>query len=280
MGECADDILKTLQIVEDKASYEEVKSVLENHFSDRRNVLVERARFNRRVQRPGEPVDTFIQDLYKIAADCENGTLKNELIRDRIIVGVVDDSLSDRLQSKPKLTLQEAVQIARQAEERKYNRDVVRGDATKSSDVYYVANGAQTKGRYHKQNPRSQETKGPHTPPKKSGDKCNWCGHERHDRKVCPARSVTCNKCKKKGHYQAVCQSKPSFSKSVNEVKSLWEDQVLFLGEINGESNDSWTAQIGVNGHNTKFKLETGASVCVLSDSVPWLEGITLEKPQ
>ncbi|CAB4044932.1 Hypothetical predicted protein, partial [Paramuricea clavata] len=97
----------------------------------------------------------ILQDLYKIAADCEYGTLKNELIRDRIIVGVVDDSLSDRLQSKPKLTLQEAVQIARQAEQRKHNRDV--------------------------------ETKGPHTPPKKSGDKCNRCGHERHDRKVCPA---------------------------------------------------------------------------------------------
>ncbi|CAB4035068.1 Hypothetical predicted protein [Paramuricea clavata] len=144
MGECADDISKTLQIDEDKASYEEVKSALENHFSDRRNVLVEWARFNRRVQRPGEPVDTFIQDLYKIAADCEYGTLNNELIRDIIIVGVVDDSLSDRLQSKPKLTLQEAVQIARQAQERKHNSDVVRGDATKSSDVYYVRNGAQT----------------------------------------------------------------------------------------------------------------------------------------
>ena len=49
MGECADDILKTLQIVEDKDSHEEFKSALENHFSERRNVLVERARFNRRV---------------------------------------------------------------------------------------------------------------------------------------------------------------------------------------------------------------------------------------
>ncbi|CAB3995718.1 Hypothetical predicted protein [Paramuricea clavata] len=29
-----------------------------------------------------------------------------------------------------------------------------------------------------------------------------------------------------------------------------------------------------------KFKLDTGSSVCVLSDLVPWLEGITLEKPQ
>ncbi len=63
MGECADDILKTLEIDEEKASFEEVKKALDDHFSERRNVLVERARFNRRIQLPGEPVDTFIQDL-------------------------------------------------------------------------------------------------------------------------------------------------------------------------------------------------------------------------
>ncbi len=88
MGECANDILKTLEIDEEKASFEEVKKALDDHFSERRNVLVERTRFNRRIQLPGEPVDTFIQDLYKIAADCEYGALKNELIRDRIIVGL------------------------------------------------------------------------------------------------------------------------------------------------------------------------------------------------
>ena len=66
-------------------------------------------------------MDAFILDLYKIGADCEYGTLKNELIRDRIIVGVADDSLSDRLQSKSKLTLEEAVQISCQAEEWKNN---------------------------------------------------------------------------------------------------------------------------------------------------------------
>ena len=49
-----------------------------------------------------------------------------------------------------------------------------------------------------------------------------------------------------------------NFYKSVHEVKSLTEDQVLFLGEVNVGSNDSWTADIKVSGHNTQFKVDTG----------------------
>ncbi len=48
---------------------------------------------------------------------------------------VADDSLSDRLQSKAKLTLEVAVQLTRQAEKRKQNRNVVRGHITKSDDI-------------------------------------------------------------------------------------------------------------------------------------------------
>ena len=57
MGECADDILKTLNIDEEKASYEEVKTALNGNYEICRNVLVERAKFNKRVQKLGEPVD-------------------------------------------------------------------------------------------------------------------------------------------------------------------------------------------------------------------------------
>ena len=59
MGDCADDTVKTLSI--------------------------------------NESMDTFIQDLYCLAENCEYGTLKVELIRDRIIVRVLDDTLSDCL---------------------------------------------------------------------------------------------------------------------------------------------------------------------------------------
>ena len=65
---------------------------------------------------PGEPVDAFIQDLYRLADNCQYGELKESLIRDRIVVGVLDDKLSDILQSKADLTLDKAIQLCRQAE--------------------------------------------------------------------------------------------------------------------------------------------------------------------
>ena len=57
IGECADDILKTLNIDEEKASYDEVKTALNENYEICCNVLVERAKFNKRVQKLGEPVD-------------------------------------------------------------------------------------------------------------------------------------------------------------------------------------------------------------------------------
>lgn len=97
-------------------------------------------------------MDSFIQDLYRLADDCEYGLLKNELIRDRIIVGVLDDALSDRLHSKLKLTLEEAVQISRQAEARQQSREVVRGSTlTSTNSVNMVKRASQNNKQKHPQ---------------------------------------------------------------------------------------------------------------------------------
>ena len=50
-----------------------------------------------------------------------------------------------------------------------------------------------------------------------------------------------------------------------------------FLGEIGSDKN-YWSAQIGVNGRTTRFKLDTGAAVTVLSDDVQWLQDVELTK--
>ena len=140
MGDSADDILQTLRLEEETVSYEEIKKSLNDYFAARRNTIVERAHFNKRSQKPGESVDTFIQDLYRLADNCDYGSLKDDLIRDRIVVGVLDDSLSDRLQSKGTLTLAQAVQMSRQAETRAQNRDLVHGD-NKPAQVERVDSG-------------------------------------------------------------------------------------------------------------------------------------------
>ncbi|XP_077863848.1 uncharacterized protein LOC144348251 [Saccoglossus kowalevskii] len=241
MGDCAYDILTTLQIDEETYTYEDVKKALNDYYQVRRNIIVERARFNKRVQTHGEPIDVFIQDLYRLAEDCDYGVLKDDLIRDKIVVGVLDDSLSDHLQMKSTLTLAIAVQTCRQAEARKQSRE------PKKSDKHgYSRTSTQTQ------------------------DSCRWCGGQRHDHRICPARDSTCHKCQKSGHFKKVCRSTRQESSKINEVHNLKEIQIPFLGEVYGR-DDYWSAEIKVNGHDTHFKLDTGATVSVISDKLPWL---------
>ena len=276
MGECADDILGTLtNIDETKATYKEVKDALDTYFGVSRNVIVERARFNRRVQKPGETVNTFIQDLYQIAEHCEYGTLRDDLIRDRIVVGVIDEALSDRLQMKSDLKLAEAVQMTRQAEARKDNREIVRGDAKSlhsTSSVDSVTRKHQPRKRKNTpKKPPSQAT----STTAKHANTCKWCGHEQHFRRVCPAREAVCGKCKKVGHFQTVCQAK-TIQEVVTSDTENPDPETLYLGEVKNDPN-FWKVNLDVHGHSTLFKIDTGAAVSVLSDQLPWIQEVQLE---
>ena len=62
----------------------------------------------------GESVEQFITALYHLAETCEYGALRNEMLRDRIVVGIVDSSLSERLQMIEDLTLEKAKTLVRQ----------------------------------------------------------------------------------------------------------------------------------------------------------------------
>ena len=54
--------------------------------------------------------------MYSLAADCEFSELKEQLIQDRIVVGIRDSSLSTKLQMDADLTLEKAKQLVRQQE--------------------------------------------------------------------------------------------------------------------------------------------------------------------
>ena len=60
------------------------------------------AKFNQRVQGEDEAVESFITALYCLVEYCEYGTLRDEMIRDRLVVGLRDAKLSERLQRKTK----------------------------------------------------------------------------------------------------------------------------------------------------------------------------------
>ena len=81
----------------------------------RRNIVFERARFNQRSQGENESVEKYITELYHLAETCEYGDLKEQLLRDRIVVGIRDRAISQRMQMDPDLTLEKAKKMAMQS---------------------------------------------------------------------------------------------------------------------------------------------------------------------
>ena len=91
MGEKSENILTAFDLTdEDAKKYDLVKEKLENHFIKRRDTVFERAKFNTRKQEAAESVDAFIIDLYCLAKHCNFGSLHDEMIKDRIVVGLLD----------------------------------------------------------------------------------------------------------------------------------------------------------------------------------------------
>ena len=117
MGEQAEDILQSFRLTEeDRKSYTTVRDKFQSFFVKRRNIVYERCRFNQRCQEEGETAASFISDVYALAEYCGYGNLRDELIRDRLVVGIHDRRLSERLQLDADLTLEKAVTIIRQSE--------------------------------------------------------------------------------------------------------------------------------------------------------------------
>ena len=70
-------------------------------------------KFNPRKQEEGESVDSFITTLYGLAKHCDYGALHDEMIRNRLAVGLRDAALSEKLQMDADLSLQTAISTAR-----------------------------------------------------------------------------------------------------------------------------------------------------------------------
>ena len=78
MGEDADDTLTSTNITAaERKQYQSVIEKLDGFIQVRRNVIFERARFNRRVQKEGESVEQFITSLYNLVDTCDYGDLKD-----------------------------------------------------------------------------------------------------------------------------------------------------------------------------------------------------------
>lgn len=61
-------------------------------------------------------MEEFITSLHTLSACCDFGTLKHDFIRDRLVVGIHDETLSERMQFQRDLTLERAITLAKQSD--------------------------------------------------------------------------------------------------------------------------------------------------------------------
>lgn len=99
IGKEAENILScfTYEEGEREDRFDAVMAKFDAYFILRRNVI-QRACFNQRVQHVGERTETFIRALYQLSEHCDFAAKREEHIRDRIVVGISDKELSQKLQ--------------------------------------------------------------------------------------------------------------------------------------------------------------------------------------
>ena len=163
MGDQAEDILLSFRLTEEEAKkYSTVVEKFQQYY--------ERSKFNQQIQQLDETVDSFVTNLYRLAQMCNYGELTDEMIRDRIVAGIRDGAVAERLQTDPELTLEKAIQMTRQSEMLKSQQPTVRAQLQEQSGT--VVDYVESK---HKLLPAKSN---PHN--YKSDSQCGRCGRTFH----------------------------------------------------------------------------------------------------
>ena len=269
-----------------------VLKMFEDYFVPKRNIIHERAKFHQTTQSPSQSIELFLRDLYGKAEYCSFHN-KDESIRDQFVIGLVDKNISKRLQLEPDLSLQKAIEIARNYEtvddqietQKKMNIDYMQTSRFQTNRSRGKQNWQQfSSGQDYRSRPQSglQNSRGGAQYSLSRGgsqqrqygyspQQCRRCNNVHRDKDRCPALGLQCNFCKKLNHFEAACMLKKRRINEITEqIDDLHTDEdfdgdgQFFLHAI--ETNDEpWRTRLSVNDQEFSFKMDTGADVTVIS---------------
>ena len=105
----------------DKDKPDKVLDKFEKYCIGETNETYERYNFNCRQQGAGESIDAYVAALRSLAQTCNYGDLEDSLLRDRVVIGIRDNSTRRKLLQDKKLTLRTCIDICRANEKKRKN---------------------------------------------------------------------------------------------------------------------------------------------------------------
>ncbi|XP_075744408.1 uncharacterized protein LOC142803198 [Rhipicephalus microplus] len=222
MGRKSREILRSLNVKDEEIEdFKLVKSKFSDYFVHTKNIVYESARFNLRRQQRGETLGQFATELSKLADRCEFAGVKERLIRDRFVVGLRDQVLSEELQMNPKLTMATALARARTSETVKPQQAELKEHECTVSEACVAA-----------VKPKKAAAKSTFTRCQKPAyhqNNCSYCAGPFHQRNKCPAQKETCRFCRKLDHYEKACRKKKQRDPNLD---SIAEADGKFIGTV------------------------------------------------
>ena len=109
MGRQAENIFKSFRFesrqssniepvpVDPKCDFDVVLETFEQYFVPKRSTIHERTLFYQRNQQSGESVEAFVRSLHELGAHCRFEEMEGEHVRDRLISGMIDKEMSQKL---------------------------------------------------------------------------------------------------------------------------------------------------------------------------------------
>lgn len=256
---------------EQQKSATAILDALEGHFKPTKNVIFERFVFGSLKQEEGETIDCFVTRLREKAATCDYGQLKDDLIRDRLVLGIADENARRRLLRERTLSLASAIDICRAAEHTDSRMKVLMQARVDDS-----INATVSQKPVPQSNTRPSTARYPNYP--RISEKCKYCGstHNR-GRSQCPAFGKNCRLCGTPNHFATVCLKAKRDQRQLHTV----DDQAELEREADDEDNGQiytasatgspssrgkkWFVNLQLHGTRQRCQLDSGATCNVMS---------------
>lgn len=260
-------------------TYQELITLLKNHFNPQPSEIVQRFKFDSRTKKPTETVTEYVAELRRLAQDCNYGTTLDQMLRDRLVCGIEEDRVQRRLLSEPNLTFETAFKIALASEAA--NKNVL--DLHSKSNIQ-TCNSVRFKARKPSHEIREEPGE------QKEAKACYRCHGKSHMPNECRFKKDTCYVCGKIGHIARACRNKgkqrgrdvtekrgksmrpyKAFNVSESNYDSDEAEETFTLACVKTESEKKvkpFTVELQVEDRPVVFEIDTGCSVSLMNEGM------------